>query len=136
MTLKKEIHTLQEKVFDVVVLITYVLYFIIAFGLNERAPIYLKQLDNFIKIYISAFLIFRFNPFRDTKFTELDRKIVFSAGVFVLATTTINKILVTYFSKVVDEVNEKKQERLNKNRLNNLNQLRTSYYYTDKTGTI
>jgi hypothetical protein len=112
MKFQKEIHTFQEKVFDFVVGITYLLYFIIAFGLSETAPVYLKQLDNFIKIYISLFLIYRFNPFRETKFTELDKKIVFSAGVFVLATTTINKLLLTYFNEVVDEVKEKK-ERIN-----------------------
>jgi hypothetical protein len=107
----KDIHTLQETVFDVVVAVTYLLYFIIAFGFDERAPTYLKHLDNFIKIYISLFLIYRFNPFRETKFTELDRKIVFSAGVFVLATTTINKLLMTYFNKAIEEVNEKRQNR-------------------------
>ena len=118
MKFKKEIHTLQEKVFDIVVILTYLLYFIIAFGLDERAPKYLRHLDNFTKIYISLFLIYRFNPFRDTKFTELDRKIVFSAGVFVLATTTINKLLTTYFYKAIDEVNAKKKQHLNENRLN------------------
>jgi hypothetical protein len=110
MSIHKDIHTFQERMYDIVFVITYLLYFIIAFGLDKRAPDYLNKLDNFIKIYISLFLIIRFNPFRDTKFTELDRKIVFSAAVFVLATTTINKLLTRYFNKAVDEVHEKHQE--------------------------
>jgi hypothetical protein len=132
MKFRREIHTFQEKVFDFVVIVTYSLYFIIAFGLSEKAPVYLKQLDNFTKIYISLFLIFRFNPFRETNFTDLDRKIVFSAGVFVLATTTINKLLMTYFVKVVDEVNEKK-EKMNKKYLINENEKQV---YKDKVGNI
>lgn len=118
MKFQKGIHEFQEKVFDIVVVITYLLYFLIAFDLSETAPVYLKQLDNFIKVYISLFLIYRFNPFRETKFTDLDRKIVFSAGVFVLATTTINTLLFKYFNKVVDEVNEKK----------NIKNIKNAYY--------
>ena len=119
MSIKKDIHTFQEKVYDIVVVIIYVLYFIVALGLDERAPIYLKHLDNFIKIYISLFLIYRFNPFRETKFTELDRKLVFSAGVFVLATTTINKLISRYFDKALDHVNQERQEHIDNKRIDN-----------------
>jgi hypothetical protein len=96
MSIQKNIHTFQERAYNIVVVITYILYFIIAFGLSERAPVYLKKLDNFIKIYISLFLIYRFNPFRRVKFTELDTKIAFGAGVFLLGTTAIDGIIKYY----------------------------------------
>ena len=57
MSFKRDIHSFQEKVYDIAIIIVYVLYFIIAFDLDKRAPVYLKNLDNFIKIYISLFLM-------------------------------------------------------------------------------
>jgi len=40
-------------------------------------------------LYISIFLIWRFNPFRHVKFTKLDATIAFNAGVFLLSTLVI-----------------------------------------------
>jgi hypothetical protein len=114
MSFKRDIHSFQEKVYDFAIIIVYVLYFVIAFGLDDRAHLYLRRLDNFIKIYISLFLMYRFNPFREINFTELDRKLVFSAGVFVFVTTTVNKFFTRHFNKYVDEVQLKHE--INKNK--------------------
>ena len=87
----------QEHIFDITFVIIYVLYFVIALGLSATAPKYLAFLDYYVKIYVSLFLIWRFNPFRHVKFTSLDKKIAFNAGIFVLfATTSINQILINY----------------------------------------
>jgi hypothetical protein len=45
------------------------------------------------------FLIIRFNPFRKVQFTELDGRIAFSAGVFLLATTAIDTVVKTYLGR-------------------------------------
>jgi len=83
----------QERMFDIALYLTYFLYILIALGLSANAPHYLSTLDYYVRIYVSLFLILRFNPFRNVEFTELDKKIAFSAGVFVLATTALNQIL-------------------------------------------
>ena len=91
------LHKFQEYIFDFTFLIIYILYFAIALGLSATAPKYLSFLDYYVKIYVSLFLIWRFNPFRHVKFTSFDRKIAFNAGIFVLfATTSINQILINY----------------------------------------
>ena len=64
------------------------------------APQYLDQLHSYIKLYISLFLIIRFNPLRKLEFSELDKEISFSAGVFLLTTTTITEILITYLTQI------------------------------------
>jgi cytochrome c biogenesis protein CcdA len=98
MTLLK-LHKFQEHIFDFTFLIIYILYFAIALGLSATAPKYLSFLDYYVKIYVSLFLIWRFNPFRHVKFTSFDRKIAFNAGIFVLfATTSINQILINYLT--------------------------------------
>lgn len=92
------IHIIQDKMFDTVLYITWALYFAIALGLSASAPQYLDTLNSYVKIYVSLFLILRFNPFRKVKFTELDGKIAFSAGMFVLTTTALHNIILTYIT--------------------------------------
>jgi hypothetical protein len=94
MAFNNDIHNFQNNAFKVVVYITWILYILIALGLSTNAPQYLDTLQSIFKIYISLFLIIRFNPFRHVKFTHLDAKIAFSAGVFLLATSAINKLIV------------------------------------------
>ena len=65
-----------------------------AFGLSQTAPNYLQSLDYYVRVYICLFLIWRFNPLRTHyEFTDLDRKIAFSAGVFILTTTALNQYI-------------------------------------------
>jgi hypothetical protein len=89
-----KLHKYQEHMFDIIVYISYILIIVSSLGLSMKAPIYLSNLDYYIRIYICLFLIWRFNPLRTTlKFTDLDKKIAFSAGVFILTTTTLNEYL-------------------------------------------
>ena len=105
MAFNKDIHKFQNTAFDIIVYITWILYIVIALGLSASAPQYLDTLHSFVKLYVSLFLIIRFNPFRRVKFTQLDAKIAFSAGVFLLATTAINGILQHYLSNLKQIIN-------------------------------
>ena len=88
------IHNFQERLFDVITYGTWIVYFLLLGGILSQEPKYFKIIHEYLPIYISIFLIIRFNPFRRIKFTELDRKIVFSAGIFIITTTLINNIVV------------------------------------------
>lgn len=90
----------QEKVFDAIMTGIFILYIIIALGLSASAPIYLSTLEYYVRIYVSIFLIYRFNPFRRVKFTELDRKIALNAGIFLLTTTALNQVLEKFKSEI------------------------------------
>ena len=75
-------------------MISWVLIIISGLGLSQLAPKVLYNLDYYVRIYICLFLIWRFNPLRSKyEFTDLDRKIAFSAGLFILTTTALNKYL-------------------------------------------
>ncbi len=82
-----KLHKFQEKLFDFVLYTTYILYLVIFIGLSVNAPHYLNIVDFFFKLYISLFLIWRFNPFRTVPFTGLDKKIIFNAAIFILIIT-------------------------------------------------
>jgi hypothetical protein len=95
------VQSAHEKFFTAVLFVSYILIFVSFFGLSNSAPEYLARLDYYIRVYTCLFLIWRFNPFRTLdKFTELDRKITFSAGLFILTTTALNNYVVMINDKV------------------------------------
>ena len=89
---------IQEKIFIFVIYSSYILYFLALLGISTQIPKYLMYLEYFIKIYVSLFLIIRFNPFSDSIFTNLDRRIAFSAGLFIFTTSIINQFLINYIN--------------------------------------
>lgn len=104
MRFHKGLHHLQELLFNFVLFLMYSLYFVEWLGFSKTATTYLTMLDNIIKMYVSLFLIFRFNPLRHTRFTNFDRRVVFTCALYVIATTTINTIIKTYYKRAVHKV--------------------------------
>jgi hypothetical protein len=100
MVFNKNVHNLQYNLFIFVTYLSWFLYIVILLGLSINAPEYLYDLQYYVKLYVSLFLVLRFNPLRKVKFTELDKKIAFSAGLFLLATTAINEIFVSYLNNI------------------------------------
>lgn len=101
MVFNEGIYFVHDKFFTGFLFISYILIFASFFGLSNSAPEYLATLDYYIRVYTCLFLIWRFNPFRTLdKFTELDRKITFSAGLFILTTTALNNYVVYVNDKV------------------------------------
>jgi hypothetical protein len=98
MAFDDQLYKIQNFWFNIFIFISYLTYILFAIGFFTTAPQYLNKLDYYVKIYVSLFLLWRFNPFRKIQFTELDRKISFSAGIFLLTTTTINEIIIRYFN--------------------------------------
>ena len=102
--LGKKIYDVQNRAFDIFIFTSWVLYFAILFGVSINAPSYLDNVDYYAKIYVSLFLLYRFNAFRKITFTELDRKIAFSAGVFLFATTALNQVLTQYLDPIKSKI--------------------------------
>ena len=100
----KNLYEFQNHAFDTITFFTYILYVAIALGLSATAPSYLSDLLFYTKMYVSLFLIYRFNPMRRIKFTPLDAKIAFNAGIFLLFTTAINSVLANYINFFKDYV--------------------------------
>ena len=101
MALNSKIHKLQEKIFDTFIYLSYFLIILSFLGFSNIAPNFLEKIDYYVRIYICLFLIWRFNPMRNIdKFTNLDRKIAFSAGMFIITTTALNQYLVSIREKV------------------------------------
>jgi hypothetical protein len=91
-----------ETVFTYTVLLLNIGYVGVALGLLSKKPEILDKIDYVVKVFISVFLVWRFNPLFPAKFTEFDRKVVFSAGTFLFTVTIVDIFLKTY----VDEAKE------------------------------
>lgn len=97
----KSLHDFQDRLFTFLIYTSYILIILSSLGLSQNAPQYLQYLDYHVRIYICLFLMWRFNPLRTHyEFTELDRKIAFSAGAFILTTTALNKYLIIFRDKI------------------------------------
>ena len=95
------IFKIQEKVFLFLLYSTHILLFLSLIGVTVYAPAYVNNIDFYLRLYTCLFLIWRFHPFRSHyKFTELDRKIAFSAGIFILTTSILNKYIETTKTKI------------------------------------
>jgi len=117
--MKLLLHKYQELLFDIIIYMTYILVVVSAFGLSVQAPQYLSNIDYYIRVYICLFLMWRFNPLRTTyEFTDLDRKIAFSAGVFILTTTALNQYvddIKKYVANIFGSVTKDNEEAENEN---------------------
>ena len=91
------LYKIQTFALDSFSFITIFVYILTAFGIAKFQPKYLETLDFWIRVYVALFLLIRFRPFASNiKFTELDRKIAFNAGIFLATTIGMKQILYTY----------------------------------------
>ena len=90
----RKLNEYQEKFFDGIIIILYILIISSILGIFNNASSYLNVIDYYFRIYICLFLIWRFNPFRSIDiFTNLDRKIAFNSGMFILTTTILKNYI-------------------------------------------
>lgn len=106
---------LHEKFFLTLMYISYILYFVILLGIVNYAPFYFDYLKNFLKIYIGFLLIYLYNPitYKKRDFTNIDREIVFSAGIFLLLSTTVITTIESYFTYYSKDLLSKSYEIIN-----------------------
>jgi len=95
------LHLIQEYIFDFFIAVSWIILVMLFLGVFHEKPHYFHNIEIVMKIYVGFFLMIRYNPFNvfglKFKFTELDRKIIFSAGLIILSTTLIKEYL--YFIK-------------------------------------
>jgi hypothetical protein len=96
--------SLQYKLFTLFFIIFYAFAALSALGVYPNAHAYVETMDYYMRIYICLFLIWRFNPLSKHRFDELDRKIVFIAGMIILSTTALNQYLVWFKTKIANTV--------------------------------
>lgn len=80
----------EETFFNITIVLSYLILFGSYFGLTILAPHNLSKFETYMQLYICVSLLIRFNPLRNARFSNLDRKIAFSAGLLLLSSTILN----------------------------------------------
>lgn len=79
------IYRIETLIVDWISFITIIIFTLLFIGLIKKEPFYFVEFVFIFKVFISIFLIYRFNDFRkNIKFTSLDRKVCFLAGMNLL----------------------------------------------------
>jgi hypothetical protein len=88
------------KGFSVITKIVVVLFFI---GFLTDKPKIILEINFVLKFLLGLFLIYRFNKYRKNKiiFTELDRKICYSVGIYIVIISLGEYFL--FFTNVIRE---------------------------------
>ena len=96
---ERQFMELQIKVLRLISRISWLLLILFLIGYINSPPSVFVTFTFVLKVILSIVLIYRFNSYRKTKvkFTELDRKIVYSCALFILLTSFTEYI--TYFTE-------------------------------------
>ena len=88
----KTIYNLELAFIKFFSVITKLSIFLFMVGFFQEKPISILKINYVIKIAIAFFLIYRFNPYRTGKivFTDLDQKVAYSAGIYILTLSFID----------------------------------------------
>lgn len=73
--------------------IIYLSWFLATFGIYNVNPKYLDTFSMFIQIFICAFLILRFHPFRNHELRDFDDKLIFGSGLILLTNLGVTSYL-------------------------------------------
>lgn len=83
---------------------TVICYILIAIGIfikSEYASELLERIEFFLKLYMSIYLLWRFNPYRkNINITNLDKQIIYSSAFFILFIIIINKLLKKFEKRI------------------------------------
>ena len=102
--------------------ITKITVFLFFIGFLDFKPHWFLEFNFFVKACLGLFLIYRFNPYRKYKisFTELDRKICYSCGVYIIVISFVD-----YLNKYTDKI----RQLILKFTLPFVNKLKTQFSY-------
>ena len=73
-----------EKLFILLNYSWYILFGLAYFNIWKPAKIYLPIVTFYFKIFVSLFIIYFFNPYKSIKFNDFHRRMIFTAGTFLL----------------------------------------------------
>lgn len=84
--------------FSYVTKLTVLLFLI---GIFQNKPTILIQFNFVVKVILAIFLIYRFNSYRKHKieFTELDRKVCYSAGIYIILISFLD--IINYYTETI-----------------------------------
>ena len=82
-----------KNIYHILTYLFWGIYLISIFGVWSAAPKYLEEIDSIFKILISLFIIYYFNPWVKTRFTDFHREVIFKAGMMLFLSSSLVQFL-------------------------------------------
>jgi hypothetical protein len=94
----KSIYNIEISIVNLFSYTSKIVLVLFLIGFLQEKPLYIIEINYILKIIIALFLIYRFNSYRKHPivFTELDRKVTFSAGLYILVISFVD--IITYYT--------------------------------------
>lgn len=81
---------LHKQFYTYLIYFSYVLQVVIYFGIANFDPKIMQNIMSIIKLYISVYLMYKFNPFTRDKITfdTFEKKLIFSSAIYLFLSTS------------------------------------------------
>jgi len=100
----KQIYQMELRFLEIFHWLSIATLFLFFIGFFQTKPTFFVEFNFTVKVLLALFLIYRFNSYRKQKiqFTELDRKVCYSAGTYILMISFID--LINQYSEKVRQM--------------------------------
>ena len=87
------IEKMQMRFYQTAIIVLYVCYFLIFFGIYQINPLYVRVLSLFIHLFVCGFLLWRFNPFKTHhELGHGDSQIIFASAIILLTNVIASEV--------------------------------------------
>ena len=94
MDIELNLERIKKPAYIAMMTLLYICYFIIYVGVFYIDPAYVDTLSKGIRIFICAFLIYKFHPFRHHRLQEFDGELIFASALLILTDMGITQYMV------------------------------------------
>ena len=102
MNIENGLEHIKKPVYIGMMVVLYILYIGIYFGLTFASTEYIAILSKMIRLFICVFLIIRFNPFKSQHaLREFDETIIFASAILLLTDLGITQFVLQNVKKRV-----------------------------------
>lgn len=111
----KSIYNLELNFIHYFSFLVKICFFLFMVGILNNKPQSLMVMNFFIKFILGIFLVYRFNKYRSKKitFSELDRKVIYSSGLYIILLSlsdfiiifieSIRKMILPYTTPIIEK---------------------------------
>ena len=94
MEIESNLERIKKPVYVTMILLLYSLYFLLYIGIFYVNPTYINNLSIAIRIFVCAFLLYKFHPFREHKLNHFDDKLIFASAILILTDMCITQYVI------------------------------------------
>ena len=101
----KHIYNLELTFLKCLTIVTKITFVLFLVGIFNNKPTLILEINSIVKFLLGIFLMYRFNSYRKNKatFTELDRKICYSVGIYIVL-ISLGEYLITITDHVRNKI--------------------------------